>query len=391
MTLAMSYQDDDSVWSKDIEDAFEEALRIYPPCGRRKIILSEEGKMYGRNELIARYIKLRTGKHRTRKQVSSHIQVLARKKQRELSSKLKSCDEETRKNALESLASMSSAQIVSATMNFSTPTHQNAQHLNLDARTGAAYTFPLSKPKPSQRFEERTPTPAFPGDYIEPNSGYQYPLKGGGLRQFYMTNLLAFKESYWDGNRNIFPIVHISGFQSFEQPESERIDIWQILDKFPGLVELFNYGPRESFFLVKVWADLPLADAPDNYFISYQFEGPELVELRCVNKVYSFGKDIAETITHPERPYYNNLAHTYIYNFPTQPLCTYLVNFINKLKTLPNLEMMNSVLENLSLLQLVTEVNTNKIMFCCAYIFEVHHRNVGSQYHVYALTDGRMQ
>ena len=70
-------ENEQSIWASDVEKAFEDAMTIYPSVGRRKICI--DGSMYGRNELIARHIKQITGKVRTRKQVSSHIQARAKK------------------------------------------------------------------------------------------------------------------------------------------------------------------------------------------------------------------------------------------------------------------------------------------------------------------------
>lgn len=67
-------EEETEVWGSDVEAAFEEALRIIPKNGLSKIKVS--GRSCGRNELISDYIYQQTNKLRTRKQVSSHIQVI---------------------------------------------------------------------------------------------------------------------------------------------------------------------------------------------------------------------------------------------------------------------------------------------------------------------------
>lgn len=64
----------DNIWSKDVQNAFEEVLAIVPKNGLNKIKIG--GRSCGRNELISDYILAKTGKFRSRKQVSSHIQVI---------------------------------------------------------------------------------------------------------------------------------------------------------------------------------------------------------------------------------------------------------------------------------------------------------------------------
>ncbi|KAL3234328.1 Ty transcription activator TEC1 [Nakaseomyces bracarensis] len=60
-------------WPYRVESAFTSALRLIIKNGTSKIKI--RNKNYGRNELISIYIKYHTGEVRTKKQISSHIQV----------------------------------------------------------------------------------------------------------------------------------------------------------------------------------------------------------------------------------------------------------------------------------------------------------------------------
>uniref|UniRef100_A0A669DXY6 TEA domain family member 1a n=1 Tax=Oreochromis niloticus TaxID=8128 RepID=A0A669DXY6_ORENI len=364
--------DPEGVWSPDIEQSFQEALAIYPPCGRRKIILSDEGKMYGRNELIARYIKLRTGKTRTRKQVSSHIQVLARRKSREFQSKLK--DQNAKEKALQSISSMSSAQIVSATAIHSKllPGIVRAS-FPANAQVILAHTR-YEPPSAAQTHRE----PAWQGRSI-------------GTTKLRLVEFSSFLETQRDQeayNKHLF--VHISQSSlSYSDPLLECVDIRQIYDKFPekkgGLKELFDKGPQNAFYLIKFWADLNynVQDDPAAFYgVTSQYESSENMTITCSTKVCSFGKQVVEKV---ETEYARFENGRFVYRISRSPMCEYMINFIHKLKHLPEKYMMNSVLENFTILLVVSNRDTQETLLCMACVFEVSNNEHGAQHHIYRL------
>ncbi|XP_048839521.1 transcriptional enhancer factor TEF-5 isoform X4 [Brienomyrus brachyistius] len=418
--------DAEGVWSPDIEQSFQEALAIYPPCGRRKIILSDEGKMYGRNELIARYIKLRTGKTRTRKQVSSHIQVLARKKvreyqagikvsshlqvlarrkSREIQSKLK--DQASKDKALQNMAALSSAQIVSASVmkNQLPPLPQPPY-----PPPARFWPTPIpGQPGPSQDIKPfaQPPYPNLPGPVPTPISTYEplpTPLPPAttavpvwqdrtiASSKLRMLEYSAFMEVQRDPetySKHLF--VHIGQTNpSYSDPLLEAVDIRQIYDKFPekkgGLKELYEKGPQNAFFLVKFWADLNssgMQDGPGSFYgVSSQYSSTDNMTITVSTKVCSFGKQVVEKV---ETEFARVEGGRCVYRIHRSPMCEYMINFIHKLKHLPEKYMMNSVLENFTILQVVTNRDTQETLLCIAFVFEVSTSEHGAQYHVYRL------
>ncbi|XP_039653469.1 TEA domain family member 3 b isoform X4 [Perca fluviatilis] len=382
--------------------------------------------MYGRNELIARYIKLRTGKTRTRKQVSSHLQVLARRKSREIQSKLKAMnlDQASKDKALQNMAALSSAQIVSPSMIKN----------HLPPLPPAPYQPPRfwpaipGQPGPSQELildlnQGRTPGLGRTSHAIKPFAQPPYPSLSGPVQQsipsyeplapppppsatavpvwqdrtiasskLRMLEYSAFMEVQRDpDNYSKHLFVHIGQTNpSYSDPLLEAVDIRQIYDKFPekkgGLKELYEKGPQNAFFLVKFWADLNssgMQDGPGSFYgVSSQYSSLENMTITVSTKVCSFGKQVVEKV---ETEYARLEGGRCVYRIHRSPMCEYMINFIHKLKHLPEKYMMNSVLENFTILQVVTNRDTQETLLCIAFVFEVSTSEHGAQYHVYRL------
>ena len=110
-----------------------------------------------------------------------------------------------------------------------------------------------------------------------------------------------------------------------------------------------------------------------------------------------------------QKEYPNFENGRYVYRINRSQMCEYMINFIHKLKHLPEKYMMNSVLENFTILQVsictsllvgrcinqscyftlahqvITNVETQETLLCIAYVFEVS-ETAGTQHHIYRLT-----
>ena len=79
-----------------------------------------------------------------------------------------------------------------------------------------------------------------------------------------------------------------------------------------------------------------------------RYESNENMTIQVSTKVCSFGKQVVEKV---ETEYPRFEGGRYLYKIHRSPMCEYMINFIRKLKHLPERYMMNSVLENFTILQ----------------------------------------
>uniref|UniRef100_A0A8C4HPA7 TEA domain family member 3 a n=1 Tax=Dicentrarchus labrax TaxID=13489 RepID=A0A8C4HPA7_DICLA len=342
--------------------------------------------------LIARYIKLRTGKTRTRKQVSSHLQVLAKRKSRDIQSKLK--DQVSKDKALQTVANLSSAQIVSASvMKPQTPFPPPVRFWPgpMPGQPGHSQDIkPFAQP-PYTTLPAPVPAPLPPPRpaAITAPVWQDRTIASAKLR---LLEYSAFLETQRDRETYKHLFVHIGPSNpGYNDPVLESIDVRQIYDKFSekkgGLKELYEKGPHNAFFLVKFWADLS-SDIEEGsgvfYGVSSQYSGTENITISVSTKVCSFGKQVVEKV---ETEYAHMEGGKYVFRIHRSPMCEYMINFIHKLKHLPEKYMMNSVLENFTILQVVSNRETQETLLCIAFVFEVSTSEHGAQYHVYRLVN----
>lgn len=126
------------------------------------------------------------------------------------------------------------------------------------------------------------------------------------------------------------------------------IDLFFFLKKnyqFPHLEELYRTGPKEAFFVVKVWADLnfdsskiqQIAHEDDNgiidpkpeeavFNLAAQFESLENIPIECTTSAVSLGNIAAEKIQTQAARFEGG---RFVYDMTSGTMCEYMTQFIS--------------------------------------------------------------
>lgn len=164
-------------WPSQMESAFVSALRIIIKNGTSKFKILDRN--YGRNELISLYVEYHTGEVRTKKQISSHIQVWKKSILNKMSGnfKLSSLDHEML-NLIEDGAPQSEE----ANKFFFGTFEQIVKYLSQQRRASA----PAANGGPYDFFRPSISSGAAAStDYLlTPATSHNYPSGGPGIRSF---------------------------------------------------------------------------------------------------------------------------------------------------------------------------------------------------------------
>lgn len=289
---------------------------------------------------------------------------------------------------LSSLANMSSAQIVSAAAGakqlsqglYNGSAFWNAQMDTMNAKQDAYQAARLVSPNGVTRITQfETVVEPKHSDSQITSEGQTIP--GQPLHRFIKSNQ---KDQHV-----ILQVNPLANPVPVDQP-LEAIDIRQISDKFPNknFEDMYDKSiNKDCFYLVKFWADISYemdANEMEAFYSTTQwFESVENVTIQVSTQVVSFAKKTVEKIETEVSKMDANTGR-YICKFDKSPVCEYMVNFIHKLKHLPDPEMINTVLENFTLLQHITNRTTGELMYVIAFVFEATDSG-GPYHHIYQL------
>ncbi|KAI5480946.1 TEA domain family member 1/3/4 [Pseudohyphozyma bogoriensis] len=340
-------KDGQDVWPPEIEEAFHTALTIIPKLGRKKIMV--HGKPCGRNELIADYIKRKTGEVRSRKQVSSHIQVLKNMKKNDaefmaLVSEPAEGEDNFSPGAAMAFFGLSASEMESYGSEDALLSPYSSTYLRRSMSAGSARSpdpsparSPLPQdslspvPPPSQSRPRHIPPPRV-ADVVQPHlhapPHSPQPISAPMSATSSLTSAMNDMHFPTPPPHERMPIICPIAPSSFclwaDDTESDAMHVFAELEEaastpsgntlledlttqereFPGLVAMFEHLPCQ-FLHVKLDLDVPTTDATDvatQLHTQLKVTSLQDLNLTTVTRIYSFGHQVLSLVENLDRP-----------------------------------------------------------------------------------------